>query len=196
MVPSFISPVPRPNFAISGWGSPREGHSHEGIDFPVPVGTPIAAAAGGTVVTSVDSTGASGNYVAVRHEGGFITRYMHLSKRLVAKGDVVHQGQTLALSGNTGIDSSGPHLHYDTKMVPALLANYIERFGTPQGGFGRNLYEGIGVPSEPLVPVDKYAPGVIAGATKYGIPLHRAGLELGGLIIVGLGLWWLLRRRR
>lgn len=196
-MPDFLSPVPRPNFAIQGWGEPRTGHTHEGIDFPVPVGTPIRAVDSGTVITSVDSTGTSGNYVAVKHADGFVSRYMHLSKRLVQKGEAVSRGQIIAASGNTGIDISGPHLHFDIKMVPSMLANYSSLFGTPVGGFGRNLFEGIGVPAEPLIPVDKYSEAAKEGAGKFGIPLYAASAGIGA-VLIGIGAFfaWRLWKKR
>lgn len=192
---NFISPLPRPNYVVQGWGEPRSDHTHEGLDFPTPVGTPVRSVDDGVVITSVDApSAASGNYVAVLHALGFISRYMHLDKRLVSKGDRVSKGQIIAASGNTGIESSGPHLHFDIKMVPSQLAEYTKRFPTPVGGFGRTQFEGTGVPAEPLIPVDKYSERVKEGAAKFGIPLYVAEGGLG-LILLGVAgflgwRWW------
>ena len=97
----------------SGFG-PRAMGLHDGIDFGVPEGTPVAAAASGTV-TRVDSQhGGYGNWVEVRHADGITTRYAHLSSIGVQPGQTVAQGDTIGLSGNTG-KSTGPHLHFEVR---------------------------------------------------------------------------------
>jgi len=84
---------------------------HKGVDFALPVGTPVLAVGDGEVVVAKRSGGA-GNYVAIRHGRQYMTRYMHLKKLLVKPGDKVKRGDRIALSGNTG-RSTGPHLHYE-----------------------------------------------------------------------------------
>jgi murein DD-endopeptidase MepM/ murein hydrolase activator NlpD len=84
---------------------------HEGLDFVAEVGTPIVATAAGTVSRSAWD-GSYGNVVEITHIEGFITRYAHLSKRLVEVGQKVQRGDTIAQLGNTG-RSTGPHLHYE-----------------------------------------------------------------------------------
>ena len=84
---------------------------HRGVDFAIPIGTPVLAVGDGEVVVSKRSGGA-GNYVAIRHGRQYMTRYMHLKKLLVKPGDKVKRGDRIALSGNTG-RSTGPHLHYE-----------------------------------------------------------------------------------
>lgn len=82
---------------------------HNGIDIGVSTGTPIIAPAPGTVTKKyTDSLG--GNSLVIKHDNGFSTGYAHLSAWEVEIGDKVHQGQTIAKSGNTG-NSTGPHLH-------------------------------------------------------------------------------------
>lgn len=88
---------------------------HEGFDIGVPIGTPVYAIADGEVVT-VGSSGSSGNMVKVHHGNGLTTSYMHLSAFNVGKGDKVTRGQQIALSGNTGIGSTGPHLHFEVQV--------------------------------------------------------------------------------
>ncbi len=104
----------------SGFGRrihPITGYSrmHEGIDFGVPIGTPVMTAGDG-VVSRVGRMGGYGNVVDVEHAGGWLTRYAHLSSFAsgLRVGDRVRQGQVIALSGNTG-RSTGPHLHYETR---------------------------------------------------------------------------------
>lgn len=84
---------------------------HRGVDFAMPIGTPVLAVGDGEVVVAKNG-GAAGNYVAVRHGRQYMTRYMHLKKLLVKPGQKVKRGDRLALSGNTG-RSTGPHLHFE-----------------------------------------------------------------------------------
>lgn len=84
---------------------------HKGVDFAMPVGTPVLAVGDGEVVIAKRS-GAAGNYVAIRHGRQYTTRYMHLKKLLVKPGQKVKRGDRIALSGNTG-RSTGPHLHFE-----------------------------------------------------------------------------------
>ncbi|GLR07328.1 murein DD-endopeptidase MepM [Mixta theicola] len=84
---------------------------HKGVDFAVPIGTPVLAVGDGEVVQAKRSAGA-GNYVAIRHGRQYMTRYMHMEKLLVKPGDKVKRGDRIGLSGSTG-RSTGPHLHYE-----------------------------------------------------------------------------------
>jgi hypothetical protein len=86
-------------------------HFHTGIDFGMPAGTAVNAAAPGRVVAAGwDSTG-FGNRVIIDHGNGLMTLYGHLDSLTVAAGDTVQAGQEIGLSGSTG-NSSGPHLHF------------------------------------------------------------------------------------
>ncbi|VFP82032.1 murein DD-endopeptidase MepM [Candidatus Erwinia haradaeae] len=84
---------------------------HKGVDFAVPIGTPILSIGDGEVMVSKCSSTA-GNYVAIRHGRQYMTRYMHLKTLLVKPGDRVKRGQCIAFSGNTG-RSTGPHVHFE-----------------------------------------------------------------------------------
>lgn len=84
---------------------------HNGIDYVAPVGTPIMAAGSGNVVAAGYNQ-FNGNYVFIKHAGNYVTKYLHLSKRTVNKGQRVRQGQTIGLLGGTG-RVTGPHLHYE-----------------------------------------------------------------------------------
>lgn len=92
---------------------PINGHAarHTGLDFPAPMGTAIAAAAGGVVVTQ-EFHKEYGNMVEIAHGNGLVTRYAHASKVFVKKGDLVRQGQKIAEVGATG-RVTGPHLHFE-----------------------------------------------------------------------------------
>ncbi|URJ23374.1 murein DD-endopeptidase MepM [Blochmannia endosymbiont of Camponotus sp. C-003] len=84
---------------------------HSGVDFAVPIGTPVISVGDGEVIVSTYSK-IAGNYVTIRHNCHCITRYMHLKKLLVKPGQKVKLGDSIALSGNTG-RSTGPHLHFE-----------------------------------------------------------------------------------
>jgi murein DD-endopeptidase MepM/ murein hydrolase activator NlpD len=98
---------------VSGFGM-RWGRMHEGIDIGCSYGTPIWAAADGTVIWS-GWRGGYGNAVIVDHGNGLTTVYAHASSLLVSQGTQVSQGQTVALIGSTG-NSSGPHLHFEVRV--------------------------------------------------------------------------------
>ncbi|MDD3449563.1 MAG: M23 family metallopeptidase [Gammaproteobacteria bacterium] len=84
---------------------------HEGIDFAGKSGADILAVASGVVVFAGDRDG-YGLLVEIDHGNGLSTRYGHNSKLLVKEGEVVKQGQTIALLGSTG-RSTGPHVHFE-----------------------------------------------------------------------------------
>jgi murein DD-endopeptidase MepM/ murein hydrolase activator NlpD len=84
---------------------------HAGMDFAAAQGTPIRAAAAGTV-TFADFNAAYGWSVEITHGNGLVTRYAHASRLLVARGAAVRQGDTIALVGSSG-RATGPHLHFE-----------------------------------------------------------------------------------
>jgi murein DD-endopeptidase MepM/ murein hydrolase activator NlpD len=83
---------------------------HLGTDYAAPIGTPVQAIAGGRVVYA-GRKGEDGNLVKLAHARGYETYYMHLSRILVRRGQMVHQGQTIGLVGQTGL-ATGPHLDF------------------------------------------------------------------------------------
>jgi murein DD-endopeptidase MepM/ murein hydrolase activator NlpD len=89
---------------------------HKGVDFGVPIGTPVMAAGAGTVVFAGWSNG-YGRFVKINHGNGYSTGYGHLSRFAsgIHVGSKVRQAQTVAYSGNTGM-STGPHLHYEISV--------------------------------------------------------------------------------
>lgn len=90
---------------------------HRGTDFAAPTGTPVYAAANGTVMSARHES-AYGRIVRLRHAGGVETRYAHLSRfaRGIAPGRRVRQGHVIGAVGSTGL-STGPHLHYEVVMA-------------------------------------------------------------------------------
>jgi murein DD-endopeptidase MepM/ murein hydrolase activator NlpD len=87
---------------------------HDGIDFGAEKGTHIKVQAAG-VVTYAGWRGNYGRFLEIDHGMGIKTRYGHLNKLFVKKGDLVHVGQHVADVGNTG-RSTGPHLHYEVRI--------------------------------------------------------------------------------
>ncbi len=85
---------------------------HLGIDYGAKENTPVYASAGGVVVFA-DYTVDYGNTIIIEHKNGFISVYKHCSELIKKERDVVSQGEIIALSGNSGIKSTGPHLHFE-----------------------------------------------------------------------------------
>jgi len=107
----FIWPVNGP--VVSGFG-PRWGSFHEGIDIAVPTGTPIRAAASGSV-SIAGSVSGYGNYTCIDHGGGLSTCYAHQERILVSTGQQVAQAQIIGISDCTG-HCLGPHLHFEVRV--------------------------------------------------------------------------------
>ena len=100
-----------------GWRvDPFTGKSamHEGVDYVVPLGTPIHAAASGIVVYAGWHPD-FGNLVEIDHGNDILTRYAHASKLFVKVGQVVKRGQLISLVGSTG-RSTGNHLHFEVRF--------------------------------------------------------------------------------
>ncbi len=91
------------------------GAPHSGIDFGVPIGTPVRASKPGKVIKRRELTTSYGKYLFIDHGGGLITIYAHNSELLVNEGDTVKAGQVIAKSGNTG-NSTGPHCHWELRV--------------------------------------------------------------------------------
>jgi len=91
-------------------------HGYNGVDYGMPVGTPLYAAAAGEVLISKGSgyNGGYGNYIVIKHPNGTQTVYGHMNGVVVAAGQSVVQGQLIGYSGNSG-RSTGPHLHFEVR---------------------------------------------------------------------------------
>lgn len=133
IVPSgsgFAWPTPGFVSRSSEWFEDREVYNHGGIDIAGAgiMGTPVVAAADGTVVATNSSCthnwgksyscgcgGGYGNYVMISHAGGKMTVYGHLTSLTVSSGQSVSRGQVIGYVGSTG-NSTGPHLHYECRL--------------------------------------------------------------------------------
>jgi hypothetical protein len=92
----------------------HEWRLHAGTDFQAVVGTPIASPTVG-VVDIVSWSSGGGLNITIAHAGGIATRHLHLSQALVMPGDEVQGGQTIALSGASGV-GTGPHYHFEVHL--------------------------------------------------------------------------------
>ena len=122
---SLIRPVSGIITSRFGAGSSIRRSSHTGLDIAASTGTPIAAAASGTVTYS-GYKGSYGNMIVITHSNGVQTYYAHCSKLNVSAGATVSQGQTIATVGSTG-NSTGPHLHLEVRVngVAYNPQNYV-----------------------------------------------------------------------
>ena len=122
---SLIRPVSGVITSRFGAGSSIRRSSHTGLDIATSTGTPIVAAASGTVTFS-GYKGSYGNMIVITHGNGVQTYYGHCSKLYVSAGAQVSQGQTIAAVGSTG-NSTGPHLHLEVRVngVAYNPQNYV-----------------------------------------------------------------------
>ena len=127
---TFTHPCPGYTYISSEFGyreQPIAGAStnHKGMDFAAPAGTPIYAAASGTV-TSASYSGNAGNMIVINHGNGLQTYYMHCNSMYVRAGQTVSKGQNIGAVGSTG-NSSGPHLHFQVMQngTPVNPRNYL-----------------------------------------------------------------------
>lgn len=204
MIPSLIAPILNQAgkaFATSGWGSDRTGMSgrdpslpaiHKGLDFPAPEGTTIYAVADGIVAGTYDWGNKGGLAVVIDHPGGLRSRYLHVSKFEVKKGDRVQQGQLIAKSGSTGIQASSSHLHFDLQVSKSLLSEWIAKFGQATGMAATDSY--TSVPAETVVPAT-LAPKVKTTAAKYGVMFY-ASTGFTAMLVLALGLGWFMFARK
>ncbi|WP_029894466.1 M23 family metallopeptidase [Desulfohalovibrio reitneri] len=98
---------------------------HKGLDISSPMGTPIYAPAKGKIIFT-GRDGSYGNSIAVDHGTGVVTKYAHLHRSAVKRGQEVARGELIGYVGNTG-RSTGPHLHYEVRLngVPVNPMRYI-----------------------------------------------------------------------
>jgi murein DD-endopeptidase MepM/ murein hydrolase activator NlpD len=87
---------------------------HHGLDFLSNTGEEVFSPGSG-IVTYVGRKGGYGKIIRINHGFGYETLYAHLSKYKVKKGQRVKRGELIALSGNSGSLSTGPHLHYEVR---------------------------------------------------------------------------------
>ena len=97
----------------SSFGAPRGRSTHQGVDFRAPRGTKVVATADG-VVSFAGRSGDYGRMVVLEHGNGWETRYAHLHRIKVERGDRVRRGHALGTVGHSG-NADGDHLHYEVR---------------------------------------------------------------------------------
>jgi len=135
----------------------RYSRFHAGIDFGAPWGSPIVAAADGTVL-GAGYTGGYGRQVRIMHSGGLMTSYSHMSSIVAQPGMPVRQGQVIGYVGSSGL-ATGPHVHFEVRIggrpVNPLTARLVSRpvFEGPQlAAFKARLKEILAIPVKAQTP--------------------------------------------
>jgi murein DD-endopeptidase MepM/ murein hydrolase activator NlpD len=106
--------LPLTDYTYTSEFGPRWGRNHNGIDLAAPLGKPVFAMKGGTVIAA-RFDGGYGNVVIIEHDDGVRTLYGHNSQLNVTEGQEVAAGDVIALLGNTGY-SFGPHVHLEVHV--------------------------------------------------------------------------------
>ena len=113
-----LASLPVKSYTISSRFGTRRGTKHTGLDLAAPVGTPIYAAASGTVVAASSASGgysAYGKLIKIDHGNGVQTWYAHCSEIVVSVGQYVSAGQLIGKVGTTG-RATGPHCHFEVRV--------------------------------------------------------------------------------
>ena len=128
---------------------------HYGVDYAAPEGTPVRATADG-VVADAGSRGPNGNMVTLRHAGGYLTRYLHLSRIApeAQTGRRVRQRDVIGYVGSTGV-STGPHVDYR-----------LSRYGKPLNPRTHHLPPGPPIPPEHRAAFEAWRDGMIAALDR------------------------------
>ena len=128
----LLAPVPGPigsRYGMRRHPILRYKRMHAGVDYRARYGTPIVAPTDGRV-TSAGRMGGCGNAVKLSHEGGLGTKFCHMSRIAVSRGQYVKRGQIIGYVGSTGL-STGPHLHYEMyrggRHIDPLSVRYVTR---------------------------------------------------------------------
>jgi murein DD-endopeptidase MepM/ murein hydrolase activator NlpD len=157
---------------------------HRGMDFGVPVGTPVRAPWPGLVRSVFFDNGGGGNVVFLDHPNGLRTAYLHLDSFRVTQGQQVKAGDVIALSGNTG-RSTGPHLHFEVRQPASpsdVRLNPLDFMPGPVM-LSSSLAQKLGTSTlSPTLPPTLSSKGVSA-------------LKIGVLLLLGYGAFRLGKQR-
>lgn len=129
---SFRQPFRGEYMITQGYGvtTGTDPHGHTGIDYNCPVGTPILASSGGTVVAAGWNNYGWGNLVIIRHSAARSTVYAHMDQVHVRVGQIVKQSDEIGLSGWTGnVVPKGPegrHLHFEARTDPFDINSHFD----------------------------------------------------------------------
>uniref|UniRef100_UPI001183A5E5 murein hydrolase activator EnvC family protein n=1 Tax=Elioraea rosea TaxID=2492390 RepID=UPI001183A5E5 len=100
---------------VSAFGAKGGGMVNDGMNIAAPRGTPIRAAADGTVIYAGNEVRGFGNLVLIQHQGGWVTAYGHAERLLVRQGETVRAGEEIARVGSTGAVST-PQVHFQVRQ--------------------------------------------------------------------------------
>lgn len=170
-----IAGLPRISSPFGGRISPTAGASsdHKGIDYAVASGTPVQAAAAGTVIYAGWQSG-FGNTVQIDHGGGYVTTYAHLSQVGVSMGQAVDAGAVVGLSGSSGT-TTGPNLHFGI----TLNGQWVDPAGYLNGGVSQ--FPDLG--DDPYSVVDLGSPDGVSA------PLDAGSIDPGSVLWMALIAW-------
>lgn len=108
---------------------------HNGVDFGMPIGTPILAAEDGIVLMAANNGRVQyGRYVVLKHNNSLTTLYSHMSRQAVKTGDEVRRGDVIGYVGNTGY-AFGPHLHFSVYLSSTVQLKSIAGAGLVPVGY-------------------------------------------------------------
>lgn len=134
--PVFAHPLPEgaalPTTAVGRFAAPRPpSRWHHGVDLHAPVGASVRAVADGVVARverDAERGGRAGRYLRIEHDGGWVTRYLHLDavRDDLREGDRVRAGEPIATVGRTGVRRSVPHLHFALSRDAAGAETYVD----------------------------------------------------------------------
>ncbi|MEH2417341.1 M23 family metallopeptidase [Nostoc sp.] len=149
------TPIPASNLIWPTQGFISQGfrkYQHEGIDIAGADGTPIVAAASGTVVKAGWDDWGLGNAITIKHLDGSLTVYGHNRRLLVSKGQQVIQGQIIAEMGSTG-NSTAPHLHFEVHPNGRIAVNPLRLLTSLTASVGSSsTVQQVDNPNRPVSP--------------------------------------------
>jgi murein DD-endopeptidase MepM/ murein hydrolase activator NlpD len=134
----FVHPIDNYKTIVSGYGLRKDPFTgqvkfHKGIDYKIPIGTPVKAAEDGKTIFAGTSGNGYGKHIIISHPDNLYTLYGHLSEILIENNQTVTKGNLIAYSGNSG-RSTGSHLHFEIRNNKESLdpSQYLKYTLTPQ----------------------------------------------------------------
>ncbi|MEH1939015.1 MAG: M23 family metallopeptidase [Nostoc sp.] len=146
------TPIPASNLIWPTQGFISQGfrkYQHEGIDIAGASGTPIVAAASGTVVKAGWDDWGLGNAITIKHQDGSTTVYGHNRRLLVRKGQQVIQGQIIAEMGSTG-NSTAPHLHFEVHPNGRIAVDPLRLLASLTASVNSAFIQQVDNPNRPV----------------------------------------------
>jgi murein DD-endopeptidase MepM/ murein hydrolase activator NlpD len=170
----------------------KDGKLHKGVDYSVPIGTPIYAVKSGRVLETFYDGDGFGNWVKLRHGDGNDTIYAHLSSKAAAVGSMVNAGDIIGYSGSSG-NSTGPHLHFQVQTHDGAHKNPLEYISGARTADQRDYQSGmqnVGTATPTAGSSEQFsgamlfetsAKGSLLGSTQSGARLFSSRASGGGV---------------